>query len=261
MPYRPGLHLQGRRRHAVRSGRFPGRLRSRARACSTTRSWRARQARAARGRPAHRHRPRVLPPGLRARAVRGRQRARRSRAGKVYVYIGVAAQGQGHATTLAQIAARELGVPLDDVTVVARRHRAVSLRHGRAAAAAWRPMPVPPCAHRRAEVRRRAARWWPPSAGVRARGHSHRGRARPRGRRALEAVALGRAGPRGRQGQALLRAAGEPGLNACTYFSPETVTWAFGTQAAVVEVDVETCAVRAAPLRRRPRSAVAPSIR
>ncbi|HXH84919.1 MAG TPA: molybdopterin cofactor-binding domain-containing protein, partial [Candidatus Tectomicrobia bacterium] len=37
-----------------------------------------------------------------------------------------------------------------------------------------------------------------------------------------------------------LRAVGEPGLNACTYFHPDTVTWAFGGQGAVVEVDVET---------------------
>src|SRR5207247_7745542 len=41
-----------------------------------------------------------------------------------------------------------------------------------------------------------------------------------------------------------LRSLGEPGLNACTYFYPETVTWAFGMQAAVVSVDVETFAVR-----------------
>jgi len=41
-----------------------------------------------------------------------------------------------------------------------------------------------------------------------------------------------------------LKAIGEPGLHACTYFYPDTVTWAFGTQAAAVEVDVETCAVR-----------------
>jgi carbon-monoxide dehydrogenase large subunit len=41
-----------------------------------------------------------------------------------------------------------------------------------------------------------------------------------------------------------LKPLGEPGLNACTYFYPDTVTWAFGTNAAVVEVDVETCAVR-----------------
>jgi aerobic carbon-monoxide dehydrogenase large subunit len=41
-----------------------------------------------------------------------------------------------------------------------------------------------------------------------------------------------------------LRALGEPGLHACTWFYPETVTWAFGTQAAVVQVDVETFEVR-----------------
>jgi carbon-monoxide dehydrogenase large subunit len=41
-----------------------------------------------------------------------------------------------------------------------------------------------------------------------------------------------------------LRGVGEPGLNACTYFYPDTVTWAFGMQAAVVDVDVETLAVR-----------------
>jgi carbon-monoxide dehydrogenase large subunit len=41
-----------------------------------------------------------------------------------------------------------------------------------------------------------------------------------------------------------LEPTGEPGLNTCAYFYPKTVTWAFGAQAAVVEVDVETCAVR-----------------
>src|SRR5258708_29162186 len=41
-----------------------------------------------------------------------------------------------------------------------------------------------------------------------------------------------------------LKATGEPGLHACPYFYPDTVTWAFGTQAAAVEVDVETGAVR-----------------
>jgi carbon-monoxide dehydrogenase large subunit len=41
-----------------------------------------------------------------------------------------------------------------------------------------------------------------------------------------------------------LKSVGEPGLNACTYFYPDTVTWTFGTQVAVVEVDVETFQVR-----------------
>src|SRR5207247_721231 len=39
--------------------------------------------------------------------------------GKVYVLIGVASQGQGHATTLAQIAASELGAAFEDVVVSA----------------------------------------------------------------------------------------------------------------------------------------------
>src|SRR2546421_6160287 len=38
--------------------------------------------------------------------------------GKVYVLVGVAAQGQAHSTTLAQIAAGELGAELDDVIVL-----------------------------------------------------------------------------------------------------------------------------------------------
>jgi carbon-monoxide dehydrogenase large subunit len=41
-----------------------------------------------------------------------------------------------------------------------------------------------------------------------------------------------------------LKPLAEPGLNACTYFHPDTVTWAFGANGAVVEVDVETFAVR-----------------
>jgi carbon-monoxide dehydrogenase large subunit len=36
---------------------------------------------------------------------------------------------------------------------------------------------------------------------------------------------------------------GAPGLGACVFFYPNSVTWAFGAQAAVVEVDVETGAV------------------
>jgi carbon-monoxide dehydrogenase large subunit len=34
-----------------------------------------------------------------------------------------------------------------------------------------------------------------------------------------------------------------PGLNASCYFFPKTVTWGFGTQAAVVAVDVDTCVI------------------
>ncbi|MGH7346610.1 MAG: xanthine dehydrogenase family protein molybdopterin-binding subunit, partial [Candidatus Rokuibacteriota bacterium] len=37
---------------------------------------------------------------------------------------------------------------------------------------------------------------------------------------------------------------GAPGLHACAFFRPETVTWAFGAHACAVEVDVETGAIR-----------------
>jgi aerobic carbon-monoxide dehydrogenase large subunit len=53
-------------------------------------------------------------------------------------------------------------------------------------------------------------------------------------------VSLARVAEAAVKSKALRRTVGEPGLNACTYFYPDTVTWAFGTHAAVVEVDVET---------------------
>src|SRR5437879_11825428 len=57
------------------------------------------------------------------------------------------------------------------------------------------------------------------------------------------AVSLGRVAHAAVESKAL-KATGEPGLHACTYFYPDTVTWAFGTHAAAVEVDVETCEIR-----------------
>src|SRR5437667_6665524 len=162
--------------------------------------------------------------------------------GKVYVLIGVAAQGQGHATTLAQIAATELGAAFEDVIVsagdttlfpfgmgtggsrvmanagpaVARTAREVRARAARVAAELLECAPE--------DVRIEASRAF--VAGVPTRG-----------------VGLGRLAHAAIKSKAL-RTLGEPGLNACTYFHPETVTWAFGTHAAVVEVDVEACLVR-----------------
>src|SRR5207247_1049840 len=41
-----------------------------------------------------------------------------------------------------------------------------------------------------------------------------------------------------------LAAEGAPGLHACLFFHPETVTWAFGAHACAVEIDTETGAVQ-----------------
>jgi CO/xanthine dehydrogenase Mo-binding subunit len=38
--------------------------------------------------------------------------------------------------------------------------------------------------------------------------------------------------------------AGGPGLSACAFFYPDTVTWAFGVQGVVAEVDLEACSIR-----------------
>jgi carbon-monoxide dehydrogenase large subunit len=162
--------------------------------------------------------------------------------GKVYVFIGVAAQGQGHATTLAQVCAAELGVAFEDVTVVTGDTRLFPIGMGtggsRVAANAG-----PAVARTAREVRRKAQRVaadlleCAPEDVVIADGRVHVAGVPDR------ALALGRVAHAALRSKAL-RGAPEPGLHSCTYFYPDTVTWAFGTQAAAVEVDVETCAIR-----------------
>ena len=124
------------------------------------------------------------------------------------------------------------------------RHRAVPVRHGHGRQPRGRQRRPGGGAHRA----RGAGQGRPGgrrSPGVRARGRAHRGRRRARWPGCPRSRSPWASSPTPRsKSKALLKASGEPGLNACTYFSPETVTWAFGTQAAVVEVDVETCAVR-----------------
>jgi carbon-monoxide dehydrogenase large subunit len=162
--------------------------------------------------------------------------------GKVYVLIGVVAQGQGHATTLAQIAAAELGARFDDVTVVAGDTALVPYGMGtggsRVTANAG-----PAVARTAREVRAKAARvaaelleCAPDDVRI------EEGRVHVAGL-PTKSVPLGRVAHAAIKSKAL-KPLGEPGLNACTYFYPDTVTWAFGGSAAAVEVDAETFAVR-----------------
>jgi carbon-monoxide dehydrogenase large subunit len=166
--------------------------------------------------------------------------------GRVYVLVGVAAQGQGHATTLAQICAAELGVALEDVVVVGGDTEVMPFGMGtggsRVAANAG-----PAVARTAREVRAKAAtvaaellECAPEDVRI-------------EGGQAYVVGAPSRALPLGRVARAAIRtkafrtrgtSSGEPGLTSCAYFYPDTVTWAFGTHAAAVEVDVETCDVR-----------------
>ena len=162
--------------------------------------------------------------------------------GKVYVLIGVAAQGQGHATTLAQVCAQELGAAFEDVIVTAGDTALVPFGMGTGGSRVMANA-APAVAQTAREVRERAALVAAEMLECAAED------VRIVDSRAFVAGVPDRSIPLGRLAQAAVRsramkATGEPGLHACTYFYPDTVTWAFGTHAAVVEVDVETCAIR-----------------
>jgi carbon-monoxide dehydrogenase large subunit len=159
--------------------------------------------------------------------------------GVVFVDVGVGAQGQAHETTLAQIAAAELGVPLERVVVRGGDTDRVGFGMGtiasRVAAVAG-----PATARSAREVARKArlvaAEMFECAADdvVVAEGD------------VWVAGAPGRRLPLGQVARAAVRSralveTGRPGLGACVFFYPSSVTWAFGAQAAVVEVDLDAC--------------------
>ncbi len=162
--------------------------------------------------------------------------------GTVLVDIGVSGQGQAHETTLAQICAAELGVPFERVVVRGGDTNLVGFGMGtiasRVAAVAG-----PAVAKSAREVARKArilaADLFECAAEdvVIADGYAS---VRGTPTRRLPLGDLARAAVRSRA----LFPEGEPGLGACVFNYPETVTWAFGVQAAVVEVDLDTCVPR-----------------
>ncbi len=162
--------------------------------------------------------------------------------GQVWVLVGFSSQGQGHATTFAQICAEELGVPLEAVTVVGAD--TAVMPYGIGALAIRLAANVGPAVARAAREARQRAAMVAASLlecaveDVRvADGRLFVTGAPDRGV-TLAQVARGAAKSRA------LAATGQPGINTCAYFYPRTVTWAFGAQAAAVEVDVETGQVR-----------------
>jgi aerobic carbon-monoxide dehydrogenase large subunit len=162
--------------------------------------------------------------------------------GKVYVMIGVAAQGQGHATTLAQVAAAELGAAFDDVVIVGGDTERFPIGMGTGGSRVMANS-GPAVAGAAREVRAKAARVAAELLECAVED------VRIESSRAFVAGLPDRALPLGRLAHVAvkskaLRGLPEPTLNACTYFYPDTVTWAFGVHAAAVEVDVDTAATR-----------------
>ncbi len=158
--------------------------------------------------------------------------------GEVTVYSGGSNHGQGHETSLAQIAADELCVPFDDVRVKENSTKEVPdgagtyasrtaalcggaiakscrklIEKGRAVAAHDLAVPVDRIEYTDGEFR------VADSPGT--------------SRSFSEIAAQAHMG-------ADIPAAMEPGLEAQTYFDPETRTWSFGVHIAVVEIDPDT---------------------
>ena len=163
--------------------------------------------------------------------------------GKVVVTIGTKPQGQGHETTMSQIVASELGIPIEDVTVEhGDTHGiAVRLRHVRQPQRRRRR-------HRRLQQRSSASR--------RRRGGSARTCSRPTSR--TSSSRTGKAFVKGspdtaKTFQEIAGAAAlaydlpegeEPFLDDTTYYDPPNCTFPFGTHIAVVEIDPETGEVK-----------------
>src|SRR5213594_3357201 len=162
--------------------------------------------------------------------------------GMVYLQIGVSSQGQSHETTLAQVCAAELGVDTDQVVVVGGDTAVLGYGNGtiasRVAAVAG-----PAVARTSREVARKARLVagelleCAPTDVVFADGRAH---VAGMAGRSIELGELARGSLR----SPTLLLEGAPGLHACAFFRPETVTWAFGAHACALEVDVETGAVR-----------------
>jgi len=162
--------------------------------------------------------------------------------GAVYLFVGVSSQGQAHETTLAQICAAELGVGVDQVIVVGGDTSVIS--HGMGTIASRVAAVAGPAIARSAREVARKTRLvaaerleCAPDDVVLANGYAHVAGVPAR------SVALGALAQAAVRSAALAREGG-PGLQACGFFYPATVTWAFGVQACVVEVDRETGAVR-----------------
>ena len=162
--------------------------------------------------------------------------------GMVYLQIGVSSQGQSHETTLAQVCAAELGVDTERVVVVGGDTAA--LGYGNDTIASRVAAVVGPAVARTSREVARKARLvagelleCAPTDVVFADGRAH---VAGMAGRSIELGELARGSLR----SPTLLLEGAPGLHACAFFRPETVTWAFGAHACALEVDVETGAVR-----------------
>jgi aerobic carbon-monoxide dehydrogenase large subunit len=162
--------------------------------------------------------------------------------GKVVVTTGSQSHGQGHETTISQVAADELGVPIEDVTVQHSDTQGTPFGYGTygSRSAAVGAVAVYNSLQRiKAKARRLAAHMLEADAeDVVFEGGKAFVRGAPDNAKTIQeiagAAALGYDLPEGE----------EPFLDDSAYYDPPNCTFPFGTHVAVVEVDGETGEVK-----------------
>jgi aerobic carbon-monoxide dehydrogenase large subunit len=158
--------------------------------------------------------------------------------GRVTVKVGVNSQGQGHETTLAQVCAKALGVPIDAVEVLGGDTSLMSTGFGTGASRV--AVNCGNAVHKAADaVRRKAVAF---AAQILGCGEDEvdiaDGVAFMTGAR-QNRITLGQLAQRAARDRRMA-ALGGPGLIATEFFYPRTVTWASGVNIAVVALDRET---------------------
>ena len=162
--------------------------------------------------------------------------------GKATVYTGSSAHGQGHETTFAQLAASELGVPVEDVDVVHGDTGQVQFGTGtfgsRSAAVGGGAIHMS-VTKIKEKAKRLAAHLLEaaPEDIVYEDGKLFVAGA-PAEAKTIQEIALA-----AHVYAEDLPEGIEPGLEATSYFDPKNFTWPFGTHAAIVEIDPDTGAV------------------
>jgi carbon-monoxide dehydrogenase large subunit len=158
--------------------------------------------------------------------------------GKVAVYAGTADQGQGHRTTLSQVASEELGVPMEDIEVIQGDTDEVPQgmgTYGSRSAAVGGAAVAESARDVVDKARQIAAHQLETSEDdLEYEGGEFHVTGAPDQSLGIQDIAmqayLGFDIPDGM----------EPGLEATSYYDPENFTYPFGTHIAVVEVDADT---------------------
>ena len=158
--------------------------------------------------------------------------------GKVTLYTGSSSHGQGHETTFAQIAASELGIPIEDVQVVhgdtSQMQFGVGTFGSRSAAVGGTAI------HMAVEKVKDKAKSLAAHLLEAAEGDIiyEDGKlfvtGAPAEAKTIQEIAFAT------HMASSLPEGMEPGLEALSYFDPKNFTWPFGTHIAVVEVDPDT---------------------